>query len=66
MTSADFPELGDVETVELQKWGIFFFFLPSLIIAMSPYPERCLTYIKLKYMLKERMKKILQKEPFYW
>lgn len=62
MTSADFPELGDVETVELQKWGIFFF-LVSLIVAMSPYP--CLTYIKLKYMLKERMKKS-SREPFYW
>lgn len=51
MTGADFPELGDVDTLELQEGGDFFsFFLAgaSLIIAVFPYPERCLTCIKRK------------------
>ena len=64
MTSADFPELGDVETGAPEVRNLFF--LPSLIIAMSPYPERCLTYIKLSEIHVERKNEILQREPFYW
>lgn len=43
MIGADLPELGDVETWSSRGVGDFFFFsfsfLPSLIIAVLPYPE---------------------------